>query len=114
LDAMVKKEENRFCADCGCREPRWASANLGIFICLSCSGIHRNLGVHISFVRSFNLDTWKTEQVDKMERLGNAKAKVTVRTIYCMFQQYDAAAVLCTASNYVCITHFTSLWTLTC
>jgi stromal membrane-associated protein len=76
LDAMVKKEENRFCADCGCREPRWASANLGIFICLSCSGIHRNLGVHISFVRSFNLDTWKTEQVDKMERLGNAKAKV--------------------------------------
>jgi stromal membrane-associated protein len=79
LDAMVKKEENRFCADCGCREPRWASANLGIFICLSCSGIHRNLGVHISFVRSFNLDTWKTEQVDKMERLGNAKAKVTTR-----------------------------------
>mmetsp|Transcript_2084 Transcript_2084/g.3019 ORF Transcript_2084/g.3019 Transcript_2084/m.3019 type:complete len:350 (+) Transcript_2084:122-1171(+) len=75
LDALVKKDENRFCADCGTREPRWASANLGVFICLSCSGIHRNLGVHISFVRSVNLDTWKTEQVEKMERIGNSKAK---------------------------------------
>jgi stromal membrane-associated protein len=75
LDVLVKREDNRFCCDCGTREPRWASANLGIFICLSCSGIHRNLGVHISFVRSVNLDSWKVEQVEKMERLGNALAK---------------------------------------
>jgi hypothetical protein len=43
--------------------PRWASANLGTFFCIECSGIHRNLGVHISFVRSVNLDSWTEKQV---------------------------------------------------
>ena len=44
--------------------PRWASANLGNFFCIECSGIHRNLGVHISFVRSINLDSWTVKQVE--------------------------------------------------
>ena len=34
-----------------CRAPRWASVNLGIFVCIQCSGIHRSLGVHISKVQ---------------------------------------------------------------
>lgn len=47
--------------------PRWASANLGNFFCIECSGIHRNLGVHISFVRSINLDSWTVKQVEVWE-----------------------------------------------
>lgn len=43
--------------------PRWASWNIGVFLCIRCAGIHRNLGVHISRVKSVNLDSWTPEQV---------------------------------------------------
>ena len=51
----------------------WASINLGEFICFQCSGIHRNLGTHLTKVRSLNLDSWNDDWVANMEKWGNLK-----------------------------------------
>ena len=51
----------------------WASISLGGFICFQCSGIHRNLGTHLTKVRSLNLDSWNDDWVANMESWGNAK-----------------------------------------
>ncbi|XP_041025209.1 ADP-ribosylation factor GTPase-activating protein AGD5-like [Juglans microcarpa x Juglans regia] len=74
LEGLLKLPENRECADCKRRVPRWASVNLGIFICMQCSGIHRSLGVHISKVRSTTLDTWLPGQVAFIQSMGNEKS----------------------------------------
>uniref|UniRef100_A0A673BTB7 Arf-GAP with coiled-coil, ANK repeat and PH domain-containing protein n=1 Tax=Sphaeramia orbicularis TaxID=375764 RepID=A0A673BTB7_9TELE len=63
---------NEQCCDCGQADPRWASINLGILLCIECSGIHRSLGVHCSKVRSLTLDTWEPELLKLMCELGNS------------------------------------------
>ena len=74
---LAKLPENRICADCNAKNPDWASINLGIFICIKCAGVHRNLGVHHSKVRSIDLDTscWDPEQISFMKHVGNVRAK---------------------------------------
>eukprot|EP01080_Neovahlkampfia_damariscottae_P009639 gene9639-1843_t len=55
---LRQKSENKTCADCGGSDAKWTSTNLGIFLCPDCSGVHRNLGTHITKVRSTILDQW--------------------------------------------------------
>ncbi|KAL1306106.1 hypothetical protein AAFC00_004223 [Neodothiora populina] len=75
LKTLVKLETNKSCADCKKnKHPRWASWNLGIFICIRCSGIHRGMGTHISRVKSVDLDSWTDEQLQSMLRWGNSRA----------------------------------------
>ncbi|KAA1066768.1 hypothetical protein PGT21_024457 [Puccinia graminis f. sp. tritici] len=71
---LLKQPGNEVCADCQTRNPRWASWNLGIFICVKCAGIHRKLGTHITKVKSLTLDSWTKEQVLSMKQLGNLKS----------------------------------------
>ncbi|XP_067242455.1 stromal membrane-associated protein 1 isoform X9 [Chanodichthys erythropterus] len=75
LSKMLREDDNKYCADCEAKGPRWASWNLGVFICIRCAGIHRNLGVHISRVKSVNLDQWTPEQIQSVQSMGNTKAR---------------------------------------
>ncbi|XP_075454183.1 stromal membrane-associated protein 1 isoform X3 [Ascaphus truei] len=76
LSRMLREDDNKYCADCEAKGPRWASWNLGVFICIRCAGIHRNLGVHISRVKSVNLDQWTPEQIQCMQDMGNTRARL--------------------------------------
>uniref|UniRef100_A0A224XQ24 Putative gtpase-activating protein n=1 Tax=Panstrongylus lignarius TaxID=156445 RepID=A0A224XQ24_9HEMI len=75
LTQMLRDEDNKYCVDCDAKGPRWASWNLGIFLCIRCAGIHRNLGVHISKVKSVNLDSWTPSQVVSLQQMGNSRAR---------------------------------------
>ncbi|CAK9861220.1 unnamed protein product [Sphagnum jensenii] len=76
LDILQRVPGNDFCADCGAAEPDWASLNLGILLCIECSGVHRNLGVQISKVRSLTLDVrvWEPSVIGYFQSVGNAFA----------------------------------------
>lgn len=75
LQELLKSPGNSVCADCNQPGPEWASYNIGVFLCTKCAGMHRNMGSHISKVKSLKLDKWETDQLQNLSNMGNDKAK---------------------------------------
>lgn len=76
IERICLTPPNNTCNDCNNNGTRWASVNHGVFLCIRCSGIHRSLGVHVSKIKSTNMDEWHEAEVNLMETIGNHKGKL--------------------------------------
>ncbi|XP_030075074.1 arf-GAP with SH3 domain, ANK repeat and PH domain-containing protein 1 isoform X2 [Microcaecilia unicolor] len=71
IDDVLRLPGNDVCCDCGSPDPTWLSTNLGILTCIECSGIHREMGVHISRIQSLELDKLGTSELLLAKNVGN-------------------------------------------
>ncbi|GAN08876.1 csx2 protein [Mucor ambiguus] len=76
LSILREDTSNHYCVDCGAKNPDWCSLNLGVLLCIECSGIHRSLGTHISKIRSLTLDStsYTPDIVELLKSIGNARS----------------------------------------
>ena len=81
------------CVDCSAKLPQWASVSYGTLFCLECSGQHRSLGVHLSFVRSIQMDSWTEKQIQTLKVGGNKKMKD-------FFEKYQVPKTLTITQKY--------------
>ncbi|XP_052488904.1 ADP-ribosylation factor GTPase-activating protein AGD12-like isoform X2 [Gossypium raimondii] len=82
LKNLMNQTDNCICADCGAPDPKWASANIGVFICLKCCSVHRSLGARISKVLSVQLDDWSDEDIDAMIEVGGNSSANAIYEAY--------------------------------
>eukprot|EP01083_Nonionella_stella_P117777 351329_1 len=77
FDELTDKKENRMCADCREKDADWVSINLGVFVCMTCAGIHRSLGTQYSKIRSVHLDSIRDQPavIQFLRRWGNSRAR---------------------------------------
>ena len=73
IERYLKNPGNQLCADCKRPSPTWASINLGVFVCIKCSGCHREIGVHVTKIKSINLDTWPLNVLSQFGKLSKYK-----------------------------------------
>ncbi|XP_028460478.1 arf-GAP with SH3 domain, ANK repeat and PH domain-containing protein 2b [Perca flavescens] len=72
VEEVKRMSGNDSCCDCGASGPTWLSTNLGVLICIECSGIHREMGVHYSRIQSLDLDVLGTSELLLAKNVGNA------------------------------------------
>nr|XP_020475455.1 arf-GAP with SH3 domain, ANK repeat and PH domain-containing protein 1 isoform X6 [Monopterus albus] len=73
IEDVLRMPGNEVCCDCGAADPKWLSTNLGILTCIECSGIHREMGVHISRIQSMELDKLGTSELLLAKNVGNSR-----------------------------------------
>lgn len=73
---LLKRPGNNECVDCGSKNPKYASYNIGIFVCTTCAGVHRGMGAHISKVKHLKLDRFEDSQLERLKVIGNNSAKL--------------------------------------
>ena len=71
MKKYLSRPENQYCADCKRPSPTWASLNIGVFVCIKCSGCHREIGVHITKIKSVELDLWPAKALTDFSKINN-------------------------------------------